>query len=96
LAEQMAITDEDDEDDEDAVDPNDPEIASFLNEFVRDYEAKWLDQPIPALDGRTPRQAADDPTRRGDLIKLLDSFPAVEAGSGGMDPDRLRAALGLR
>jgi hypothetical protein len=89
-AEQMSFTDED------AVDPDDPGIASFLDEFVRDYEAKWLDQPIPALDGHTPRQAADDPTRRGDLIKLLDSFPAGEAARGGMDVDRLRAALGLR
>jgi hypothetical protein len=89
-AEQMSFTDED------AVDPDDPGIASFLDEFVRDYEAKWLDQPIPALDGHTPRQAADDPTRRSDLIKLPDTFPAVEAGSVGMDPERLRAALGLR
>ena len=44
----------------------------------------------------TPRQAADDPTRRGDLIKLLDTFPAGEATRGGMDAERLRVALGLR
>ena len=81
---------------EDALDPADPELAALLDAFVRDYETKWLDEPIPALDGHTPRQAADDPTRRGDLIKLLDTFPAGEAGRGGMDADRLRAALGLR
>jgi hypothetical protein len=81
---------------EDALDPADPELAALLDEFVRDYETRWLDEPIPALDGHTPRQAADDPTRRGDLIKLLDTFPAGEAGRGGMDADRLRAALGLR
>jgi hypothetical protein len=81
---------------EDALDPDGPELAAFLDGFVRDYETKWLDEPIPALDGHTPRQAADDPTRRGDLIKLLDTFPAGEAGRGGMDADRLRAALGLR
>ncbi|WP_328993247.1 hypothetical protein OG394_02950 [Kribbella sp. NBC_01245] len=34
-----------------------------------------LDESIPALAGATPRQAAGDPTRRDDLIKLLDSFP---------------------
>jgi hypothetical protein len=79
-----------------ALDPDGPELAAFLDGFVRDYETKWLDEPIPALDGHTPRQAADDPTRRGDLIKLLDTFPAGEAGRGGMDADRLRAALGLR
>ena len=75
--------------DEGAGNPDDPEVVAFLDELIREYEVKWLDEPIPALDGHTPRQAADDPTRRGDLIKLLDTLPAGEA-------DRLRAALGLR
>lgn len=90
LAKQMPVGDED------MLDPNDPEVAAMLDEFIRDYETKWLDEPIPALDGHTPRQAADDPTRRADLIKLLDTFPAIEPGGVGMDPDRLRTALGLR
>lgn len=89
LAKQMPISGEDE------LDLDDPELAALLNEFVRDYETKWLDEPIPALDGHTPRQAADDPTRRGDLIKLLDTFPAVAPGTVGMDADRLRLALGL-
>lgn len=67
----------------------------MLDEFIREYETKWLDEPIPALDGHTPRQAADDPTRRGDLVKLLDSFPADEGKAGRMSAERLRAALGL-
>lgn len=90
LAKQLPLTGED------ALDPDDPELAAHLDQFIRDYETKWLDEPIPALAGHTPRQAADDPTRRGDLIKLLDTFPAGEAARGGMDADRLRAALGLR
>ena len=89
LVKQMPITGEG------ALDPDEPELAAFLDEFVRDYETRWLDEPIPALDGHTPRQAADDPTRRADLIKLLDTFPAGQAGRVGMDADRLRAALGL-
>ena len=80
---------------EDALDPDAPEVAEMLDEFIREYEAKWLDEPIPALDGHTPRQAADDPTRRGDLIKLLDSFPAGEDVPGRMSAERLRSALGL-
>jgi SEC-C motif len=80
---------------EDALDP-DGEMAEMLDEFVREYEANWLDQRIPALDGYTPRQAADDPTRRGDLIKLLDSFPADEGVPGRMSVARLRSALGLK
>jgi hypothetical protein len=88
LAKQLPITGGD------ALDPDDPELAAALDEFIRGYETRWLDEPIPALAGHTPRQAAEDPTRRGDLIKLLDTFPVGEAA--GMDPDRLRAALGLR
>jgi hypothetical protein len=89
LAEEFGVGEEDE------LDDDDPKVAAALEEFIRDYEIKWLDLPIPALDGHTPRQAADDPTRRGDLIKLLDSFPADGAARGGMDVDRLRAALGL-
>ncbi len=66
-----------------------------LDRFIRDYERKWLDEPIPALAGHTPRQAAADPTRRGDLIRLLDSFPHHDR-PGTMNPDRLRAALDMR
>lgn len=74
------------------LEPDDPEILAAMDEFMRDYETRWLDESIPALHGLTPRQAADDPTRRGDLLKLLDSFPATERG---MNADRLRAALGM-
>lgn len=83
------------DDDAEALDPDDPEVAAALDAFVREYETNWLDQPIPALNGYTPRQAADDPTRRGDLIKLLDSFPSGTSTRGTMDVDRVRAALGL-
>ncbi|BBY07129.1 hypothetical protein MNVI_24470 [Mycobacterium noviomagense] len=81
--------------DEDALESDDPKVAAAPNEFIRDYETRWLDQPIPALAGHTPRQAADDPTRRGDLIKLPNSFPASGGAPGRMDVDRLRSAPGL-
>jgi len=55
----------------------------------------WLDEPIPALSGHTPRQCAEDPTRRPDLIRLLDSFPPDTGAPGLMSPERLRSALGL-
>lgn len=78
-----------------ALDPaTDPEVLAMLEEVVRRHEAAWLDEQIPALSGVTPRQAAADPTRRPDLIRLIDSFPPA-TGPGQMDPQRLRAALGL-
>jgi hypothetical protein len=66
-----------------------------LEEMARKYEAAWVDEPIPALGGHTPRQCADDPTRRPDLIRLLESFPQDDSQPGTMSPTRLRAALGL-
>ncbi len=79
-----------------ALDPaTDPEIAAALNEMAREYEKAWLDEPIPALAKHTPRQCADDPTRRPDLIRLLDSFPQDSDRPGAMSATRLRAALGL-
>jgi tetratricopeptide (TPR) repeat protein len=76
-------------------DPHDPKIAAALDQHVRDYEQRWLDEPIPALAGHTPRQCAADPTRRPDLIRLLDSFPTDHENPGLMSPDRIRAALNL-
>ena len=76
--------------------PLDPEIEKVLAKMMRQREEAWIDEEIPLLGGITPRQAAADPTRRGDLIDLLDSFPPVESGPmQGYDPDRLRRLLEL-
>jgi len=62
-----------------------------------EMERRWLDESVPALGGVTPRQAADDPTRRGDLLRLIDGFPEPEPGSAvfSFRPARLRKFLGL-
>jgi tetratricopeptide (TPR) repeat protein len=73
----------------------DPALAAAMEQFTAQYEKAWLDDPIPALAGYTPRQCAHDPTRRPDLIRLLDSFPEDDGRPGTMSPARLRAALGL-
>jgi len=39
--------------------------------FFTDYYRKFLDAPIPALHGKTPRQAAKDPVMRAELIELM-------------------------
>jgi hypothetical protein len=62
--------------------------------YIAEYERSWLDESIPALDGVTPREAAADPTRRRDLIALLDSFPSTGSPLE-MDGRRLKVALGL-
>ena len=79
----------------DPVAADDPELAAALTTVARQYEAAWLDEAIPALGGHTPRQCAEDPTRRDDLIRLLDSFGPDTGRPGAMSADRIRAALGL-
>jgi len=74
--------------------PDSPELATVLAQVTHQYEQDWLDQPVPALSGRTPRECAADPTRRPDPIRLLDTFPDIDE-PGAMSPARLRAALGL-
>ncbi len=69
-----------------ALDPDDPEVAAFLEEVIRTFETNWLDESIPALDGHTPRQAVDDPTRRAGLIKLLDTSPPVRPPAAAWTP----------
>jgi hypothetical protein len=41
--------------------------AHFMREYLRDY----ADHTVPALDGKTPRQAAGDPSLRKKLLFLL-------------------------
>lgn len=86
----------DDPDDDGLVDTNDPAIRAMLEAHIAEYERRWLDQPIPALGGRSPRQAASDPIGREELLHLLASFnPPTDDEPGLMNPDRIRDALEL-
>jgi hypothetical protein len=77
-------------------DLDDPALRAVLAEHVAGYERRWLDESIPALAGRTPREAAGDPIGREELTRLLASFPVPGPDDVGvMSPDRLRAALEL-
>ncbi|MGB8020598.1 MAG: SEC-C domain-containing protein [Candidatus Nanopelagicales bacterium] len=71
-----------------------PELVAALAEYIAKLERDWLDESIPALAGSTPREAAADPTRREDLIRLLGSLPATGSPLQ-MDGARLRSALGV-
>jgi hypothetical protein len=73
-----------------------PELQAALDDYVRHKEVAWVEEPVPALGGLTPRQALDDPTRREDLLALLREAEAYAVTGGrGFDPARLRALLGL-
>jgi len=52
---------------------------------------------VPALAGLTPEQAVADPTRRDDVLRLIDSFPEPDPARGqmGLRPSALQERLGL-
>lgn len=71
----------------------------LVEQVIRGQEEQWLSNPVPALAGRTPREAAADPELRGDLEALLDDFEWTDRRSPlalTMDVARLRETLGLR
>lgn len=76
-----------------------PEVsAELVQRVLQKHYRKWPDEPLPALDGRTPRECAAEPTGRRRLAKLLDSMEALEAQkppTERYDFGKLRAELGL-
>ena len=72
----------------------DDAVREVLAQATAHHEAAWVDDHIPALAGLTPREALEDPTRREDLIRLLDSFPQTEDPTQ-MSGLRLKRVLGL-
>ena len=72
-----------------------PEMRAALETYMANYESEWLDSSIPALGGRTPREAAADPIAREELKRLLATMPELEGGVG-MSAERLLVALGLQ
>jgi hypothetical protein len=79
---------------DDRTSDNDRKLAAMLDTMLREGERRWVDEPVPALRGLTPRQAADDPVAREELERLLRSFDD-RRGAGGFDTDRIRELLGL-
>ena len=45
--------------------------SRLLGQTLHRHFKTWLDEGIPALEGRTPRAAAEDPRLRPKLIQLL-------------------------
>lgn len=83
-----------------SLDPEDRAVLEEqLEQLVRTHEDAWVDTPLPALSGATPREAAADPTRRDTLLRLLDEVEAHSrdwrSHGRSMDAARLRSLLDL-
>ena len=73
------------------------ELAELTEQISDQFERRWCDESVPALGGLTPREAAADPTRREQVVRLIDSFDNHEVPDGAftMRPQRLRELLDL-
>jgi hypothetical protein len=77
-----------------------PEVAAeVIGHYLRDYYTRWMDEPVPALDGKTPRKATRTAAGRRSVAALLDdaertSLTMPGAAAAGFF-DSLRRELGL-
>ncbi len=71
-------------------------VDAVPEEALRRAQLSWLDTPLPALEGRTPRLAAIDPEWRPKVHRLLRQLENHHARTGPEQPAGLfRQELGL-
>lgn len=78
--------------------PAPQEAEAFLREQKERHYAHWIDEPLPALDGQTAREAIG--TARGRervdaLLKSLENYEAREPAAVRFDFGPMRRELGL-
>lgn len=92
------LPDSDEESDEE------PELSEELEEFAAEAMAKekhgWIEREVPALDGKTPREAVKTLAGRIRVIRLLKEFESLEshrarAGEISYSWDEVKQELGL-
>ena len=75
-----------------------PEMKKIEQDLIDAYYMKWIDEKIPALGGKTPREAARDPDSKQQLILLLNDIES-KAGPLSKVPqppiERMKKELGL-
>ena len=79
-----------------------PEVmTTIVHDYLQKHYANWVDEKIPALDNKTPRQAVRTAKGRQAVIELLESYEHLEArrardqGSQPFDYGFLWEQLGL-
>jgi hypothetical protein len=79
------------------VDLESPAMPPEAIDQIQDQlEDRWLADSIPAFGGLTPAQALADPTRRADVLRLLDEFERRPSmGMASYDMARMRRKLGI-
>lgn len=75
-----------------------PEVQEYLKQSIERHYEGWVDQPLPALNGQTPRQAARHFAGRQRLVELLRDMEFRDRRQAihlRYDWNKLRRRLGL-
>lgn len=78
--------------------PVSPEIQQIVMDFKRRHYAGWIDEPLPALSGRTPRDAirtASGRTAVDLLLREMENREHRTSGGAAFDFSEIRRALRL-
>lgn len=77
---------------------NNPEIQAYLQEMATQHWEAWLDTPLPALNNKTPREAATSDVDKERLEALFWQFEQHSETPQPFSPDvnALRETLGLK
>ena len=63
-----------------------PELISSLEEMFRKHYMNWLDEPLPILDDKTPRQACKTKAGKQKVAMLIRTIPQP-VGNDGVEID---------
>lgn len=77
-----------------------PEVADAVQRFLNNYYRRWVDEPVPALDGSSPRDACQTTEGRNQVIELLKLLENMEekkrrSGEPYVKVSVIRQELGL-
>lgn len=59
-----------------------PEVERAFRERFREFSMRWLDEKIPALCGKTPREACRTEAGRRRVAQMIRSMPRPTTGTG--------------
>jgi hypothetical protein len=67
----------------------------FVHDYKQKHYANWADEPLPALNGKTPSEAVKTPDGRKDVVAMLKDFENREGQEAPFNFGFLWDALGL-
>lgn len=77
-----------------------PDVTGLVQQFLQNYYRRWVDEPVPALGGLSPRQACLSREGRVQVVELLKFLENLEekkkrAGQPYIEVNLIRRELGL-